>query len=163
MCGSDRLPMPQRSLQPRSPNGACRRKARKGCGRFSRSASRRGHARERALQATEPKPVRRIVRLLVANRGEIALRIIRACRELGIESVAVYSDADAAAPHAAAADRSVRIGPPIAAESYLSIPNIIDAAKSSGADAVHPGYGFLSENAAFATACADAGLIFVGP
>jgi acetyl-CoA carboxylase biotin carboxylase subunit len=107
--------------------------------------------------------VKRIGRLLVANRGEIALRIIRACRELGIESVAVYSDADAAAPHTAAADRTVRIGPPIAAESYLSIPNIIEAARSTRADAIHPGYGFLSENAGFATACTDAGMIFVGP
>jgi acetyl-CoA carboxylase biotin carboxylase subunit len=102
-------------------------------------------------------------RLLVANRGEIALRIIRACRELGIESVAVYSDADAGAPYLAAADRSVRIGPAAAAESYLSIPSIIGAARSTGADAIHPGYGFLSENARFAAACADAGVIFVGP
>jgi acetyl-CoA carboxylase biotin carboxylase subunit len=104
-----------------------------------------------------------MTRLLVANRGEIALRIIRACRELGIESVAVFSDADAAAPHVAAADRSVRIGPPPAVESYLSIARIIEAAASSGADAIHPGYGFLSENAAFAAACADAGVTFIGP
>jgi 3-methylcrotonyl-CoA carboxylase alpha subunit len=105
----------------------------------------------------------RITRLLVANRGEIAVRIIRACRELGIESVAVYSDADATAPHVAAADRRVRIGSAAAADSYLSIPNIIEAAHSTGADAVHPGYGFLSENPRFAAACADAGVIFVGP
>jgi acetyl-CoA carboxylase biotin carboxylase subunit len=104
-----------------------------------------------------------IRRLLIANRGEIALRIIRACRELGIESVAVHSDADARAPHALAADRAVPIGPAPASESYLSIPRIIEAARSSEADAVHPGYGFLSENAGFADACARAGIIFVGP
>ncbi|MBW8896366.1 MAG: ATP-grasp domain-containing protein, partial [Acidobacteria bacterium] len=104
-----------------------------------------------------------IKRLLIANRGEIALRIIRACRELGIETVAVHSDADAGAPYATAADRAIRIGPPPASESYLSIPKILAAARSSGADAIHPGYGFLSENAAFAAACGGAGLIFVGP
>jgi acetyl-CoA carboxylase biotin carboxylase subunit len=104
-----------------------------------------------------------ITRLLVANRGEIALRIIRACRAMGIETVAVYSDADAAAPHVRAADIAIRIGPPPAAESYLKIAALIDAARASGAGAVHPGYGFLSERAAFADACAAAGLIFVGP
>jgi acetyl-CoA carboxylase biotin carboxylase subunit len=104
-----------------------------------------------------------IHRLLIANRGEIALRVIRACRELGIESVAVFSDADATAPHVVAADRAVRIGPPPAAQSYLAIPRIIDAARATSADAVHPGYGFLSENAALPEACAAAGLTFVGP
>jgi 3-methylcrotonyl-CoA carboxylase alpha subunit len=104
-----------------------------------------------------------IRRLLVANRGEIALRIIRACSEMGIESVAVYSAADAKAPHVAAADRAVAIGPAPARESYLSVPKLLDAARSSGADAIHPGYGFLSENAAFAGACTAAGLTFVGP
>ena len=104
-----------------------------------------------------------IRRLLIANRGEIALRIIRACRELGIESVAVYSDADARAPHVLAADRAVRIGPPPPAESYLNVDALIAAARETGADAVHPGYGFLSERARFARACEDAGLIFVGP
>jgi acetyl-CoA/propionyl-CoA carboxylase biotin carboxyl carrier protein len=105
----------------------------------------------------------RLQRLLIANRGEIAIRIIRACREMGIESVAVYSDADDQAPHVHAADRAVRIGPAAPAESYLSIPAVIEAARSSGADAVHPGYGFLSENASFARACEQAGLLFVGP
>ena len=104
-----------------------------------------------------------IQRLLIANRGEIAVRIIRACAEMGIESVAVYSAADAKAPHVAAADHAVAIGPAPARDSYLSVPKLLDAARSSGANAIHPGYGFLSENAAFARACAGAGLIFVGP
>src|SRR5581483_8079268 len=104
-----------------------------------------------------------ITRLLIANRGEIALRIIRACREMRIETVAVYSDADANAPHALAADRAMPIGPAPAAQSYLSVPTIVDAARRAGADAIHPGYGFLSENAAFARACGAAGLTFVGP
>jgi acetyl-CoA carboxylase biotin carboxylase subunit len=104
-----------------------------------------------------------IKRLLIANRGEIARRIIRACRELDIETVAVYSDADAGAPHVSEADRAVRIGAAPARESYLSIDAILGAARSSQADAVHPGYGFLSERAPFARACEAAGLIFVGP
>ena len=104
-----------------------------------------------------------IRRLLIANRGEIAVRIIRACRELGIESVAVYSDVDAHSPHVAAADCAVAIGPAPAAQSYLSIPTVIDAARAADVDAIHPGYGFLSENAGFADACARAGMIFVGP
>jgi len=102
-------------------------------------------------------------RVLIANRGEIAVRIIRACREMGIESVAVYSDADARALHAVLADRAVRIGPPPAAQSYLSIDAILAAAAETGAQAIHPGYGFLSENAAFASACDKAGLVFIGP
>ena len=104
-----------------------------------------------------------IRRLLIANRGEIALRIIRACREFGIESVAVYSKSDAGAPHVRAADRAIAIGPASPRDSYLAIPRVIDAASAVEADAVHPGYGFLSENPAFALACASAGLVFVGP
>ena len=102
-------------------------------------------------------------RLLIANRGEIAVRIIRACRDVGIESVAVYSDADARAPHATLADHAVRIGPAPALQSYLSIDAILRAASDSGAEAVHPGYGFLAENHSFAEACGAAGLTFVGP
>ncbi len=108
-------------------------------------------------------PSRPITRLLVANRGEIALRVMRACDELGIDTVAVYSDADADTLHVRQAGRAVRLGPAPPAESYLAIPRIIDAARSAGADAVHPGYGFLAENPSFAAACEDAGLTFVGP
>jgi acetyl/propionyl-CoA carboxylase alpha subunit len=102
-------------------------------------------------------------RLLVANRGEIAVRIIRACHELGIEAVAVFSDADAGAGHVKAADAAIRIGPAPPAESYLRAEAIVEAALVSGAQAVHPGYGFLSERATFARAVQDAGLAFVGP
>ncbi len=101
--------------------------------------------------------------LLIANRGEIACRVIETTRRLGIRCIAVYSDADADARHVALADRAVRIGPAPARESYLRIPAIIEAARAEGADAVHPGYGFLAENADFAQACLDAGLAFVGP
>ena len=104
-----------------------------------------------------------ISKLLVANRGEIALRIIRACRELGVASVAVYSDADATAPHVREADEAVRIGPAPAAQSYLLGDRIIEAAQRTGAEAIHPGYGFLSEREWFARAVRDAGLIWVGP
>ncbi|MEL6318751.1 MAG: biotin carboxylase N-terminal domain-containing protein, partial [Pseudomonadota bacterium] len=102
-------------------------------------------------------------RILIANRGEIARRVIRTARRMGVETVAVYSDADAAAPHAREADAARRIGPAPAAESYLRGEAILEAARATGAQAVHPGYGFLSENAAFAEACAAAGIAFIGP
>src|SRR5262249_22705116 len=102
-------------------------------------------------------------RVLIANRGEIAVRVARACREQGIASVAVFSDADRDAPHVRAADDAVAIGPAPARESYLRVEGLLEAARSAEADAVHPGYGFLAENAAFARAVVAAGLTWIGP
>ena len=102
-------------------------------------------------------------RLLIANRGEIACRVIRTCRRLGVHTIAVHSEADRGALHVRSADESVCIGAAPARDSYLNIAAVIDAARITRADAIHPGYGFLSENAAFAEACAAAGIRFVGP
>src|ERR1051325_4630393 len=102
-------------------------------------------------------------RVLIANRGEIAIRITRACRELDIESVAVYSDADRESLHVKYADYAYRIGPAPSTQSYLAMDVIIEVAKKSGAEAIHPGYGFLAENAEFARRCKNAGIVFIGP
>src|SRR5262252_7500240 len=102
-------------------------------------------------------------KILVANRGEIALRVMRSCHAMGIETVAVYSDADADAPHVRFAGEAVHLGAAPARESYLRIERIVEAARRTGAEAIHPGYGFLSENAEFAESCAGLGIVFIGP
>ena len=107
--------------------------------------------------------IRSIKKVLVANRGEIAARIMRTCHQLGIETVAVYSEADRNSPHVVMADHAVCLGAPPSRESYLNVDKIIKAALDTGADAIHPGYGFLSENDAFALAVQKAGIIFIGP
>ena len=102
-------------------------------------------------------------KILIANRGEIACRVIRTARAMGITTVAIYSDADADAPHVRMADEAVRIGPPPANQSYIVIDKVMEAIRSTGAQAVHPGYGFLSENKAFAEALEEEGVAFIGP
>src|SRR5258708_117598 len=115
------------------------------------------HANQRAALQCPP------VKVLIANRGEIAVRVIRACGELGYPTVAVYSEPDRAALHVLYADQAIPIGPAPSRESYLRVDRIRDAAKRTGAEAIHPGYGFLAENAGFARACRDAGILFIGP
>ena len=106
------------------------------------------------------KPIRKV---LIANRGEIAIRIMRSCREMGIDTVAVFSDADRTSMHVRYADQAYNIGPAPSWESYLNMDKIIETAKKCGADAIHPGYGFLSENATFSRRCREEGICFIGP
>src|SRR6266702_1314193 len=140
------------------------RKARRACAPFSRSENPHG-CRRRLKRAPRRKNRARPVfaKILIANRGEIACRVARTARRMGIGTVAVYSDADAQSRHVALADEAFRIGPPEAKDSYLRGDRIVEAAMSSGASAIHPGYGFLSENAEFAERCERAGIAFVGP
>src|SRR5512138_1947962 len=116
-----------------------------------------------SLWSSSNRAERMFQKVLIANRGEIALRVLRACKELGIQTVAVHSTADADAMHVRMADESVCIGPAPAALSYLSVPAIISACEITGAEAIHPGYGFLSENASFVQIVEDHGLTFIGP
>ncbi|KAL4457808.1 hypothetical protein ABPG75_012673 [Micractinium tetrahymenae] len=130
---------------------------------IAQSVARRAGRASAVAVAAEAEQQREIKKVLIANRGEIAVRVIRACRELGLQTVAVYSTADKDCLHVQLADEAVCIGEPPSSESYLSVPSIISAAISRGADAIHPGYGFLSENASFVDICNDHGLEFIGP
>src|SRR3954452_24334253 len=158
------------SCAPSSSRTRSRSSSASSCSSWSPSTGGRWTRFSEALERAVPRAsdVRRravemFSRVLVANRGEIAVRVIRALHELDIEAVAVYSTADADALHVRLADRAVRIGPPPANESYLRIPTIVAAATTTGCDAVHPGYGFLSENDEFVRACEDNDLVFIGP
>src|SRR5436853_5110434 len=165
------LPPPDRRVRAARPSAAPKNKARGAVelrdrarpldlvsGGLAHRRSRRRRARRRP-----PGLASLFGTVLVANRGEIARRVFRACRQLGLKTVAVYSEADRDAPHVRDADEAVLIGPGPARESYLAIDKILEAVRQTGAEAVHPGYGFLSENWRFAQACADAGVTFIGP